>query len=237
MRRLAILLILSSLILPGEVLALNDNEEAAANEPPAEFLVYAVTWQPTFCVMKPETPGCDRPPQRFLTHGIWPYSPSTDTYTNRHPQFCTSSPGCQGAKEACDIGADDMQTVLSNPTLRALVTKEPEGMFRHEWKKHGTCSGKTKQAYFQDLVTLRPVVMFKHDRFESMIGEASEFSEIRKAFPTNTAFRCYRNSDGEQYLHEVFYLIKGDGQPYLPARPVEIGVQCLEQKTLIPGGK
>ncbi len=45
------------------------------------------------------------------------------------------------------MGDEDMKAVLSNGPLRALVTREPEGMFAHEWKKHGTCAGKTMQSY------------------------------------------------------------------------------------------
>jgi len=222
-------------IISSQAQALDANEEAGADFPPSTFLVYSVTWQPTFCVMRPETPGCDYPPQRFLTHGIWPYSESIGDHTNRHPQFCTSSPACN-AKEACPMGTDQLREVLANKDLRDLVTREPGGMFAHEWKKHGTCSGRSMRDYFEDFVRLRKAVIYDHEAFASMIGNATDFSVIRKAFPANTAFRCYRNADGEQYLHEAFFLIDSQGRPYLKEQNLQIGVQCLEQKTLIPGG-
>lgn len=148
------------------------------------------------------------------------------------------------------MGDEDMKAVLSNGPLRALVTREPEGMFAHEWKKHGTCSGKTMQSYFQDFVDLRKVVVIKgegdpdyqrnqgnQEAFDRMVGRETDFSEIRKVFPANTAFRCYKDAeDGKQYLHEVFYLIDSQGQPYEQEESLQIGVQCAEQKTWIPRG-
>lgn len=235
MRVFATMMFLLLVIWASWALALDDNEEAAPNLPPSKFLVYSVTWQPTFCVMRPETPGCHSPPQRFLTHGIWPYSDSLGSRTNRHPQFCTTSPACD-AGEACAMGSDEMREVLADNGVRDLVTRKPEGMFAHEWKKHGTCSGRSMHDYFQDLVRLRKAVVYDYEAFDNMIGKAPEFSKIRQVFPANTAFRCYRHSDGKQYLHEVFFLIDSEGSPYLQEQNLQIGVQCLEQKTSIPAG-
>lgn len=215
--------------------ALDANEEAGADAPPAQFLVYSVTWQPTFCIMRPMTGGCDQVPQAFLTHGIWPYSASVGDRTNRHPQFCSTSPSCKG--EACAMSESDMKHVLANEALRKLVTRDPEGMFAHEWRKHGTCSGKTVQRYFQDFVDLRKSVVIENPaKFDSMIGRATPFAKIRKVFPANTAFRCYRDHKGEQYLHEVFYLVDEGGHPYEQEKNLQIGVQCAEQDTRIPRG-
>ncbi|HCV41173.1 MAG TPA: hypothetical protein DGQ94_21160 [Pseudomonas sp.] len=145
MRLLIAILLLLTTAWANSAVALDANEDAYVDAPPTRYLVYAVTWQPTFCRMRPTTAGCAQPPQRFMTHGVWPYSEGIGDRTNRHPQFCTTSPACN--KEACAMGDEDMKAVLSNGPLRALVTREPEGMFAHEWKKHGTCAGKTMQSY------------------------------------------------------------------------------------------
>lgn len=236
MRLITTLLLLLVIAAPNNAAALDANEEAYVDAPPTRFLVYSVTWQPTFCKMRPDTIGCNSAPQRFLTHGIWPYSESIGDRTNRHPQFCTSSPACADG-EACSMGADDMNKVLANKSLRDLVTSDPKGMFAHEWKKHGTCSGKSMQSYFEDFVDLRKAVVIEDQAaFDSMIGHATDFSDIRKVFPANTAFRCYKDASGEQFLHEVFYLIDNQGQPYLEEKNLQIGIQCGEQKTWIPSG-
>ncbi|UFH50971.1 ribonuclease T2 family protein [Pseudomonas sp. KNUC1026] len=134
-----------------------------------------------------------------MTHDLWPYSGSDGERTDRPPQFCTTSPACNG-EEACAMTDTDLNAVLEKKPLQALVTAKPGGMFKHEWRKHGTCSGK------------------------------------RKVFPDNTAFRCYRDASGKQYLHEVFYLIDEHGKPYLEEHNLHIGVQCLDQETAIVRG-
>ena len=233
MRLMITILLLLTLLGASRVMALDANEEAHVNAPPSKYLVYSVTWQPTFCLMKPSTPGCEEAPERFLTHGIWPYSESIGNLTNRHPQYCTNSPDCTNG-EACAMRADEMSAVLANKALRAIVTSEPEKLFAHEWQKHGTCSGKRMQEYFQDFVDLNKVVSFDNDAFEAMVGHATEFSKIREVFPDNTAFRCYRDKQGKQYLHEVLYLVDEKGNPYTEETNLQIGVQCETQKTWIP---
>ncbi|UFH50979.1 ribonuclease T2 family protein [Pseudomonas sp. KNUC1026] len=237
MRLLSIVLCLLILSSPTRVLALDANEEAWVDNPAVDFWVYSVTWQPTFCLMRPDTPGCDQVPQRLLSHGIWPYSKSTENFSNRHPQFCTSSPSC--SKEACAMDDQQMKDVLASAPLRALVTEEPKGMFAHEWKKHGTCSGKTMADYFQALVDLRnKVVVIENPRaFDAMIGQSTDFAKVREVFPANTAFRCFKDTDGKQYLHEVFYMIDPAGSPYEGEQNLQIGVQCADVKTWIPRGK
>lgn len=227
------LLVLTS---SAPALALDANEQTWDKSSDVDFWVYSATWQPTFCLMSPTIAGCDQVPQRLLSHGIWPYANSTDQFTNRHPQNCIDSPSCN--KGVCDMDETQLKQVLADAPLRGIVTRDPEGMFKHEWRKHGTCSGKTMGGYFQALVDLRSKVVVLKDpkAFESMIGQATPFSKIRDVFPANTAFRCYRDPAGKQYLHEVFYLIDQQGNPYLRTKSLQIGVQCTEQDTWVPRG-
>ena len=224
--------------------ALDANEEAGPSpaEFPTDFLVYSVTWQPSFCAMerlrKPQekwAPGCDNAPQAFLTHGIWPYSNSTAQKNNRHPQFCEALSKCVGRE--CTISDEQMQAVLQIPRLASMVTQRPQGMFRHEWSKHGSCSGQDMHSYFTDFVNLRSVVKYDKAQFDAMIGKDTPFAKIKSTFPHNTAFRCYQQ-DGQQYLHEVFYLIDRLGVPYSGEKDLQIGIACDESApTRIPGGR
>lgn len=216
-------------------LALDSNEEIVPESEKPEFRVYAATWQPAFCAKSPSTAGCNPAPEMFLAHGIWPYNASTAEKTNRHPQNCTRSAACAG--DACPMTEEAMQAVLDNQKIRSVVTAEPKGMFAHEWKKHGTCSGKTMQAYFQDLADLYPsVVQYNQAMFKEWIGKRTPFATIRQAFPSNTSFRCFVQNN-EQYLHEVFYLIDADGKPFNTQMPLQIGIACQDRDTLIPGGE
>ncbi|WP_460134151.1 ribonuclease T2 family protein [Pseudomonas sp. S1_E04] len=211
------------------VQALDNNEEITpANK--GEYWVYSVTWQPSFCKLKPKTTGCTSPPARFLTHGIWPYNHSTQEKTNRHPAFCSCEQGT-----ACEISSSDLKEIAGNPAIAKLVTPEPEGMFKHEWEKHGTCSGKTKEEYFNDIFKLRHVVRYNESMFEGWVGDSVTFDQLKKAFPDNASFRCFEQ-DGKQYLHEVFYRITDQGKPYEGDPSLQIGIPCKSQPTFVPDG-
>ncbi|WP_339491243.1 hypothetical protein [Pseudomonas rhizophila] len=64
-------------LISNGTLALDANEEITSSDIGFQYWVYSVTWQPSFCLLKPETAGCAQPPNKFLTHGIWPYNNST----------------------------------------------------------------------------------------------------------------------------------------------------------------
>jgi filamentous hemagglutinin len=210
------------------------NEEITPPEAGYQYLVYAVTWQPSFCKLKPGSAGCDQPPEKFLTHGIWPYNDSTDQKTNRHPAFCNSAPGCMPGTP-CELSETTLAKIIQDPKIAELVPANPQGLFRHEWQKHGTCSGKSGDDYFRDIVNLRPLVDYDQPKFNTLIGSNPTFDEIKAAFPRNTSFRCFVQ-DGIQYLHEVFYLIDPTGKPYQKDVSLQIGMPCTSQATLIPNG-
>jgi len=189
----------------------------------------------SFCRLKLHAAGCEHPPAKFLTHGIWPYNNSTRSKTNRHPAFCNAVP--VGPPGSADAKRDDsLESMMSRRELSELVTADPRGMLEHEWKKHGTCSGKTEADYFDAIVELRKVVTYDTSTFNAWIGGRVMFDDIRAAFPPNTAFRCFVQN-GEQYLHEVFYLISPDGAPYMEDGTLQIGAPCRDRETLIPRGE
>lgn len=225
---------MATLLISYSVLALDANEEITPSSEGYQYLVYAVTWQPSFCKLKPETSGCDKPPQKFLTHGIWPYNNSIGQKTNRHPAACNTAPSCESAAK-CDIDENKLQEISNTPEIAELVTVAPQGMFRYEWKKHGTCAGKTESAYFKDIVRLREVVDYNEPMFNAWVGHSVEFDLLKTAFPNNTSFRCFM-LEGKQYLHEAFYSINPDGTPYYDDGSLQIGIPCEPQETFIPRG-
>ncbi len=87
--------------------------------------ILALSWSPAFCESRPGDPQC-APGRRFafIVHGLWPQ------YNNgRWPEFCSTGPG------------------LSNPG-KMLDLMPSRSLIRHEWDKHGTCSGLTAEGYF-----------------------------------------------------------------------------------------
>lgn len=115
-------------------------EEAAERETPApntqglpfDFYVLALSWSPAFC----ETEAGSRSRRQcaadadygFITHGLWPQ------FEEGWPSFCQTPHG----------------TEPSEATFTALLPVMPErGLIRHQWDKHGTCSGLDQAAYSQ----------------------------------------------------------------------------------------
>lgn len=96
-----------------------------------DFYVLSLSWSATWCAITGERRGssqCEsgRNPG-FVVHGLWPQ------YERGYPAFCTPDG--------------------RNPSRAALAKAEgvlPEvGLARHQWRKHGTCSGLSAEAYFE----------------------------------------------------------------------------------------
>ena len=99
---------------------------AAAN---FDYYVLALSWSPQHC----STPAGRRDPVQcggvrpysFIVHGLWPQ------YEKGWPQDC----GGGGT--------------LSGKVIQQTFDIMPsEGLIRHEWRKHGTCSGLSPENYF-----------------------------------------------------------------------------------------
>jgi ribonuclease T2 len=105
---------------------------AAQAEPRAEgfdYYMLALSWSPTWCA-SPAGRGDARqcgPGRRydFVVHGLWPQ------YRNGWPQYCDND--ARLAEQVVDAMLDIMPS-------RSLV--------RHQWNKHGTCTGLSPEDYF-----------------------------------------------------------------------------------------
>lgn len=123
MRRLAALLLALFLGAPAT---------AAAQDRPGEFDFYvlSLSWSPTYCAVEATAAdGLQCGPGRshgFIVHGLWPQR------ERGYPEFCRAEPRRAPARE-----------------VRAMLDLMPsEGLVRHQWEKHGTCSGLTPEGYF-----------------------------------------------------------------------------------------
>jgi ribonuclease T2 len=98
-----------------------------------DFYVLALTWSPGFCEVeggRKERDQCE--PGRglgFTVHGLWPQ------FERGYPTECEPSartPSRQAVEEARTLYPD-------------------EGLARYEWRKHGSCAGKSPADYFRDV--------------------------------------------------------------------------------------
>jgi ribonuclease T2 len=103
---------------------------------PGQFDYYLLTlsWSPSYCLIHPEDGAeCGGKGYRFILHGLWRQFDS-----GGYPENCAaegdSSPGTRLSPGAEAVG----RTVFMSPNL-----------MRHEWQRHGTCTGLDATTYFR----------------------------------------------------------------------------------------
>ncbi len=95
-----------------------------------DYYVLALSWSPSYC--EAEATTADRlqcgggRPYHFVVHGLWPQ------YHRGWPEFCRSG-----------------QLAVPEQTVRNMLDIMPSpDLVRHQWQKHGTCSGLSAESYF-----------------------------------------------------------------------------------------
>lgn len=106
-------------------------EEARFDETaPFDFYVLSLSWSPSYCAAK----GGNADPQQcdgdrdlgFVVHGLWPQ------FEDGWPEYC-----------------DDDARNPSREEIDAIDDVIPsDGLIRHQWRKHGTCTGLSVDSYF-----------------------------------------------------------------------------------------
>lgn len=107
---------------------------AAADGLPGDFDFYvlALSWSPTYCIIENSEDGaqCGVKRHGFIAHGLWPQ------YERGYPDYCLS------------LMSDRVPNALAR-TMYDIVPSR--GLVRHQWRKHGICSGLRQDQYFQHL--------------------------------------------------------------------------------------
>lgn len=98
-----------------------------------DFYVLSLSWSPQYCAQAgrgADDTQCGKGRQfGFVVHGLWPQ------YNNGGwPQFCSAEPN-----------------VSENLIEKMMPIMPSRQLIRHEWAKHGTCSGLPPQDYFQTI--------------------------------------------------------------------------------------
>jgi ribonuclease T2 len=136
---LAAVILSSSLVASAHIAAAQDRRQ---NEPGQfDFYVLALSWSPSFCEAAGErgTPPqqqCAARPYSFVVHGLWPQ------YEKGFPEFCQ-----QPAPRLDRNIVSSMLDLMPAPRL-----------IFNEWDKHGTCSGLSPNAYFENVRKVRALV-------------------------------------------------------------------------------
>ncbi len=143
-------------------------QSAPGNLPEGEgfdFYVLALSWSPSYCEANGEDAnrqqcGAARP-YGFIVHGLWPQ------FERGYPANCPTD-------RSLDVPQDE---------LRALYNIMPSaGLIRHQWKKHGTCSGLSRQDYFATLRAARDRIRIPADYGKTGAYKTVDPAALERAF-------------------------------------------------------
>jgi ribonuclease T2 len=173
---------------------------AFAQDAPGRFDYYvlSLSWSPEYCASRNSSPG---DPQcgagrrfGFVLHGLW-------------PQFDP-----KGWPQNCGDGGR-----LNSETVRSMLDIMPaEGLIRHEWRKHGVCSGMDARGYFaksrQAFQAVRIPAAFRGPSAQVTVKPAAFKRQLAEANPgwreDTLAILC-----AGRFLQEVRVCMTKDLQP------------------------
>lgn len=146
--------------------------------------VLAINWQPAFCETSPNKLECryQRPDSfeatHFTLHGLWP-QPRSNAYCNVPPE--------QQRDSETGNWRNLPPVSLSRAVQAELSVAMPGTMShleRHEWTKHGTCSGVSPDRFFQGSLDMLLAVNTSAvaELFAENIGRKLTLRQIRDAF-------------------------------------------------------
>jgi ribonuclease T2 len=150
-----------------------------------QVFVFAVSWQPEFCVDHQDKKECETETPNgfdathFTLHGLWPQP--------KGKQFC----GVDARIKQIALHTHDFSQLpevpLSPPVLANLTADMPgvqSHLERHEWFRHGTCAtGASPDSYFATAVGLVDELNKSKVRelFANNIGAKIDFTQIKAA--------------------------------------------------------
>lgn len=182
-----------------------------------DFYVLALSWSNTFCALTGRARGarqCDGSNPGFVLHGLWPQN------ERGFPQDC----------------GPDGRSPARAAMARALEVFPEPGLARHEWRKHGTCSGLSPEAYFDAAASARARVMIPPGLQAPRVDAEMDVQAIERAFvAANPGLRadmlavtCTRNQ-----LEEVRVCLTKDLRAFRPCEEVDRRA-CRVRRVTVP---
>jgi len=136
-----------------------------------DYYVFALSWSPEFCFENPSnhTDECSANNQAgFVIHGLWP-----SLEHGRDPQGCSFT------------------AFVRSDVPQGLRNLMPANIYRHEWEKHGICSGMSERDYFQKILSLYqslkiPIRNTGQDQQISPFALRQQFSQANPGWAMNS---------------------------------------------------
>lgn len=215
----ALLLLVAGLLASGA--AAQSREDRGAPMGRFDFYVLSLSWSATYCDLAGKRRGNAQcafgKNPGFVVHGLWPQ------FERGYPAFCTPG-GRNPSRNAMDIG----ERVFPDP-----------GLARHEWQKHGTCSGESPAGYFTAAGAARARVSVPKQLAAPERDTRMTIVEIERAFalanpglrPDMMAVTCKRG-----LLEEVRVCMTRDLRAFRPCEEVSRD-SCRVRDVIVPAAR
>lgn len=211
----------------------------------AEDYAFAVSWQPEFCETKADKPECKTiNSKRFdarnpSLHGLWP----------QHQEYCSVDP--KDKEKDKQSRWNELPEVTLTPETKKLLDEVMPGttsfLERHEWTRHGSCSGVSQEIYFKKAATL--VKNLASTKFaallRSKIGQDTTLEALLKIaaleFGANAKsgieYLCVARKNSSQALTEIRFNLNANSVNEINLdRTVEKPIQPAKESDLCVGG-
>ncbi len=181
------------------------HKDAAGNTILSGSFVLALSWEPAFCETSPHVPECRTQTaesidaRQFSLHGLWPEA-----------VYCRVDSGTREADEHHDWQA--LPEVALSRTVRSELDDAMPGarslLDRHEWIKHGTCTGVDQERYYAAALALTDAVnasslphLFSH-HLGGVLSAAEIADALEKDFGAGTGEHIWLEcvTDGSRRL-------------------------------------
>jgi len=204
---------------PSQASAPPERERRSSTSARFDFYVLAMSWSPQHCASRGGNSKRNRNDIQcagereydFVLHGLWPQ------YEKGWPQDCTT-------EQVPRSIVDRMLDIMPSPSL-----------VRHEWSKHGTCSGLPATEYFakarQAFANMKIPRQYQRPRLQ-VVSKPEDlkrrFAEVNPAFSDKSlAVVC-----SGRFLQEVRACLTTDFQPR-PCSAEVLRNQCRTDEIIL----
>jgi len=179
-----------------------------------DYYVLALSWHPAFCEINRQRKECEaintgRAEPSLVIHGLWPNRHQDKRHQYGYCDVALSLKTRDKQRKWCELPA------LNLPSLSSLQEVMP-GVFsclqRHEWYKHGSCSGLTAEQYFivSEMLLKKTRDSVFGQFIRSSAGTTVKRSNLLKQFEASFGDGSGRflqmlckNIRGRHYLYEI----------------------------------
>lgn len=185
------------------------------DSPAITHYVLALSWQPAFCEFNPGRPECralgsgDFAATNLAVHGLWP-----NDRPAAGPSYCevdAATEALDRPESWCELPRPEI-TPRTRAALESAMPGTASCLDRHEWIKHGTCSGMDAESYFAD--TLRLAAAVQATRLGAVIAAnigrevtprqlSNAFESVFGAGSSKALALVCTTRDGQHYLAEI----------------------------------